>query len=115
MGEHHSIAYNGLLYFVADDGQGRELWTSDGSSVGTVLLKDLDAGAGSNNPSEFRIVVGRLVFFSSEGGAATDGLWVTDGSIPGTVRAKIEGQAIQFIFPVPHTHSASPPGSPSHN
>lgn len=81
------ISFNNNLYFVADDGiNGRELWVSDGTSVGTVLLLDLDGTAASTSPSEFHIINGQLVFLSSEGGASTDGVWVSDGTALGTSR-----------------------------
>jgi ELWxxDGT repeat protein len=85
-GQKNMIAFNSRLIFVADDGEGRELWGSDGSVAGTVLIKDLDASIASSNPTEFNIVNGRLVFLSSEGGPATDGVWETDGTAIGTQR-----------------------------
>lgn len=86
VGEKNAIAFNNELIFVADDGEGRELWKSDGTVSGTVLVRDLDATIASSNPTEFSIVNGRLVFLSSNAGASTDGLWVTDGTTAGTVR-----------------------------
>lgn len=85
-GQKNMIAFNGKLVFVADDGQGRELWVSDGTTPGTVLIKDLDASIASSNPTEFNIVNGRLLFLSSEGGVTTDGVWETDGTTIGTQR-----------------------------
>ena len=41
----------GVLYFVADDGiSGYELWKSDGTGAGTVLVKDIEPGATESFP-----------------------------------------------------------------
>ena len=41
----------GMLFFTADDGgRGRELWTSDGTEAGTVLVKDINPPSGSEIP-----------------------------------------------------------------
>jgi trimeric autotransporter adhesin len=75
------IALKDNLYFFANDSiHGNELWRSDGSGSGTILLKDITSGAqGSNlrNP----VVCGNSVFFS-----ANNHLWKTDGTETGTVQ-----------------------------
>src|SRR5687767_9483847 len=39
------INVNGTIYFEANDGvHGIELWKSDGTSVGTVMVKDINPG-----------------------------------------------------------------------
>src|SRR5437879_1125330 len=37
-------------YFVANDGHGTELWKSDGTAAGTVLVKDINLGAAGSFP-----------------------------------------------------------------
>jgi ELWxxDGT repeat protein/VCBS repeat-containing protein len=90
---------NGLLFFTADDGaNGRELWTSDGTAAGTVMVKDLYAGstwdydsysyvARSSDPQNLTDVNGRL-FFSAEDGTHGRELWTSDGTAVGTVMVK---------------------------
>ena len=42
---------NGTLYFAANDGaHGEELWKSDGTAAGTVMVKDIDPGATLRSP-----------------------------------------------------------------
>ncbi len=51
------------LYFTADDGiSGEELWKSDGTAGGTVLVKDIHPGASPSWPSYLTNVAGTLYF-----------------------------------------------------
>ena len=48
------LVVNNTLFFRGNDGSnGVELWKSDGTSSGTVMVKDLNSGSGSSNPSDF--------------------------------------------------------------
>src|SRR5438045_547171 len=63
------FCFNGdLLYFAAADlHHGFELWKSDGSPEGTVMVKDIRSGAASGGPA-FLTVLGDLVIFSANDG-----------------------------------------------
>lgn len=76
--------FNGALYFHANDGvSGAELWKTDGSAAGTVLVKDINPAAGvSSNPTDFT-VFNNALYFSATDSAGTK-LWKTDGSSAGT-------------------------------
>jgi ELWxxDGT repeat protein len=76
--------FAGRLYFAADDGvSGRELWTSDGTADGTVLLRDLLPGKGGSGPAFLTIAGGRLYFAANDGLHGAE-LWVSDGTAAGT-------------------------------
>ncbi len=76
--------YNGLLLFAADDGTyGYEMWQSDGTEAGTVLLRDTNPGSESGFPSNFARV--NPLFFLADDGTGFK-LWKSDGTSGGTVK-----------------------------
>jgi ELWxxDGT repeat protein len=98
---------NGTLYFNADDGVvGKELWKTDGTDAGTVLVRDI-AQTGPNgvfdvkqnsNPHNLTLVNG-VIYFSANDGKEGFELWRTDGTTAGT-------QIVQL--------STDPSGVPGH-
>jgi ELWxxDGT repeat protein len=79
---------NGTLFFRVDDGlSGVELWKSDGTSAGTVRVKDIRRGRASSDPKTLRGVGGTLFFTADEGVSGRE-LWKSDGTEAGTVRVK---------------------------
>lgn len=76
---------NGELFFVGNDGvSGNELWKTDGTSIGTTLIKDIKAGVGSSNISS-PICVGKNLYFHVFINGKT-ALWKSDGTNTGTVK-----------------------------
>lgn len=81
------INMNGTLFFSATNGtsspyNGQELWKSDGTSAGTVMVKDIIPGTGSSSPDYLTNVNGTIYFAA---GGSTPVLWKTDGTDAGTV------------------------------
>ncbi|MCC6671854.1 MAG: hypothetical protein IT458_12400, partial [Planctomycetes bacterium] len=87
-----AVVNNRLYFFATDPATGTELWVSDGTNAGTVLLKDINPGAGSsvsNNPFAANLLVsGNRMFFPATDGTTGIEPWTSDGTTPGTVLAK---------------------------
>ncbi len=65
---------DGTLFFKATDGSsGSELWKSDGTATGTVMVKDINPGGGSD-PRYFTDLNGAVVFQANDGTNGTE-LW----------------------------------------
>ena len=76
---------NGTLFFRPMTGRnGDELWKSDGTAAGTVLVKDIYPGSGSSYPAYLTNVNGTL-YFSADDGTNGKELWKSDGTAAGTV------------------------------
>lgn len=79
-----------LLFAANTTTAGNELWKSDGTSAGTILLKDINtghSGADSSNPDYFT-VLNNIVLFSATDATHGNEIWKTDGSSAGTVLVK---------------------------
>jgi ELWxxDGT repeat protein len=83
-------AINGKLYFEVDDGEnGRELWSSDGTTLGTSMLADINPGIESSElfidaPScggaYCRAVTASGFYFTAERRGEGRELWYCDGT-----------------------------------
>lgn len=77
-------AFGELLLFSGNSGSDNELWKSDGSDSGTVLVKDINPGSDfSSYPDYFRMVNGVAIFSAYTESEGTE-LWKSDGTEAGT-------------------------------
>jgi ELWxxDGT repeat protein len=75
-----------IVFFAASDGvHGSELWKSDGTTSGTVMVKDINPGPDWSTPSHLTAVQG-VVYFRADDGTHGNQLWKSDGTRAGTVR-----------------------------
>jgi ELWxxDGT repeat protein len=98
-------AMDNLLFFTGSDGNtnGNELWKSNGTSAGTVLVKDILIGSSSSNPTSLA-ANGSTLFFSANNGTNGAELWKSDGTSGGTtlvkdIRAGAAGSTILKMTP----------------
>ncbi len=76
------------LFFVANDGiSGFELWRSDGTPEGTILVKDIFLGPNGGNPRYLTVVNDKILFRANDGIHGYE-LWVSDGTDGGTYMVK---------------------------
>ena len=82
------IQVGSTIFFSAETStQGRELWKTDGTASGTVLVKDINIGSNGSNPRHLTNVNGTLYFQANDGTSGTE-LWKSDGTQTGTARVK---------------------------
>ena len=82
---YHLTNVNGTLFFNANDSiHGNELWKSDGTAAGTVMVADINPGSGSSYAEDLTNVNGTL-FFTAGDDIHGNELWKSDGTAAGTV------------------------------
>jgi ELWxxDGT repeat protein len=80
----NAVTLNNDVYFAANDGvHGEELWKSDGTAAGTMMLDDINPGPGSSNPADLT-VVGNSIYFTANDGVHGTELWITNGTAAST-------------------------------
>ena len=86
------VVGNTLFFSANGNGSGRELYKSNGTTSGTVLVKDINPGFGSTNFNDFNSYSQKLIF-------ATDSskLWVSDGTSAGTTIIQDFGSSSKIL------------------
>jgi ELWxxDGT repeat protein len=82
----YMVAMNEIIYFVGyEPATGTELYKSDGTTAGTVMVKDIEAGMGNGLGELSNLkVVGDSLYFLANTTASGMELWVSDGTEAGT-------------------------------
>src|SRR5690606_28882163 len=76
------------LFFAATDGMhGMELWKSNGTADGTLMIKDIKPGSASSSIGYLTHVNHKLFFVANDGENGNE-LWKSDGTPEGTVMVK---------------------------
>ncbi|MGN6183619.1 MAG: ELWxxDGT repeat protein, partial [Thermoanaerobaculia bacterium] len=94
---------DGTCFFTAKNGSspggtGFELWRTDGTPEGTILLKDINPGSGQSAPENFLLKQG-LLYFTADHPTYGRDIWVSDGTAAGTRLLK-DFPLSSTIFPV---------------
>ena len=84
--------------------KGRELWRTDGTAAGTVIVKDVMPGNGSSYPDQMTAMNDILYFVDADGVTGTEQsgaeLWRSDGTTAGTYVVK---DLVSFVLANPQS------------
>lgn len=84
-----TVVINDRMVLIMNDGvHGDELWKSDGTIDGTLLLKDVRTGSISSIPRDLTIANDILFFTAAASPTTGRELWKSDGTTAGTVMIK---------------------------
>jgi ELWxxDGT repeat protein len=79
-----------MVFFAKTNASGRELWVTDGTTAGTMMLADINPGSGDG--FAYQLVAGHTtnnkIFVVADGSPSGIELYVTDGTLGGTVLVK---------------------------
>ena len=81
----NAVVGNTLFFRGSTPGTGIELWKTDGTEAGTVLVTDINPGPESSGPQSF-VVAGNAVCFTAWTPDREYEVWKSDGTAAGTVR-----------------------------
>lgn len=78
--------FNGKFYFTANDGtHGNEIWSTDGTTANTGLLKDINSGTNDGaSTGSIAYYTNSGIYFTGNDGNTGNEPWITDGTLAGT-------------------------------
>lgn len=95
---------NGVMLLVVNDGfHGNELWKSDGTETGTVMLQDINPGDGDSQQPLNEVIyeiAGDAMYFRAYDPVFGQELWRSNGTVEGTVRVKNIAPGVASAGPV---------------
>ncbi|MBI1184680.1 T9SS type A sorting domain-containing protein [bacterium] len=74
---------NKVVFSAMHPSLGQELYITDGTNNGTVLLSDINPGAASSAPDDFFVYKDQLIFSATTADKGRE-VWITDGTTSGT-------------------------------
>jgi ELWxxDGT repeat protein len=77
-----------LLFSFLNINNGNELWKSDGTAAGTIIVKDIYSGNHSSIPGGITYLKNSIALFSANDGMQGNELWITNGETSGTTLVK---------------------------
>lgn len=80
--DYFTILKNRVFFTARNGDNGNEVWYTDGTNVGTNLLKDINI-IGDSDPEDF-LVFNDKIYFSATDSLQNTELWVSDGTTSGT-------------------------------
>lgn len=83
-----SVNGNTMFFGGYDAANGVELWKTDGTPAGTMMVKDINAGSAGSTPAAFCKLNNEIFFTCIQSGSARK-LWKTDGTDAGTVQIAV--------------------------
>ncbi len=99
------VEMGGMVYFAPREGgggipntRGTELWKTDGTAEGTVIVKDIVPGGNSSLVNHL-VATDNLIYFAAQNNEFGNELWVSDGTEEGTLMLADINEGSSFSYP----------------
>jgi ELWxxDGT repeat protein len=92
---------NSFLFSATTNGDGKELWKTDGTEAGTILLKNINLKSAGSDGFSFRNTINNQLIFYANTEASGFEVWRSDGTTNGTVLLKDIYPGIESSRPSP--------------